>query len=108
LITEAVITILFAIVGIAVIGWIAFLIPELRVWLRQHASLDGVIKMIFVAEPDPQEVEKSAEPVKIVMKDIYPILIWLLIILPMFIFPIVLVIMPLMHIPWSYLLPPTK
>jgi hypothetical protein len=108
LITQAVITLLFAIVAVAVIGWIAFILPELRLFLKEHSSLSGVVQTIFNAAPVQADANKAQAPVKIVVKDVIPILFWLLILLPMFLFPIILIIFPLMHIPWSYLLPPTS
>ena len=108
MITQAVITLLFAIVAVAVIGWIAFILPELRLFLKEHSSLSGVVQTIFNAAPVQADANKAQAPVKIVVKDVIPILFWLLILLPMFLFPIILIIFPLMHIPWSYLLPPTS
>jgi hypothetical protein len=107
LITQAVITLLFAIVGLAVVAWIVFLLPEARLLLKEHASMSYFVQMIFNASPVQQDAAKASTPVKLVIKDLIPIVFWLLIILPMFVFPIILIIFPLMHIPWSYLLPPT-
>ena len=107
MITDAIVVLLFAIVGIAVIAWIAFLIPELRLFLKEHTSISGMLQTIFNAAPVQQDASKASEPVKIVVKDVIPILFWLLILLPMFVFPVILIIFPLLHIPWSYLLPPT-
>ena len=107
MITDAVVTLLFAIVAVAVIGWIAFIIPEVRIYLKDHAYLSHLIQMIFNAAPIQQDADRSSAPVKIVVKDLLPIVFWLLILLPMFVFPIILIVFPLMHIPWSYLLPPT-
>ena len=107
LITQAVITLLFALVGIAVIAWIISLLPELRLYLKENMKLGHWFEMIFNAAPVQQDATKASAPVKVVIKDILPLLFWLLILLPMFLFPIILVVFPLMHIPWSYLLPPT-
>lgn len=107
MITQAVITILFVIVGVAVIAWIAFLLPEVRLYLKENMSLGHWVEMIFNAAPVQQDASKASAPVKVVIKDILPLVFWLLILLPMFLFPIILIIFPLAHIPWSYLLPPT-
>ena len=107
MITDAVVALLFAIVGVAVIGWIAFILPELRLYLNEHAILSHFIQMIFNAAPVQNDANKASAPVKIAVRDLLPIVFWLLILLPMFIFPIILIVFPLMHIPWSYLLPPT-
>jgi len=107
LITEAVITLLFAIVGFAVVAWIAFLLPEVRLFLKENLSLGHWVDMIFNAAPVQQDASKASTPVKVVIKDLIPLVFWLLILLPMFLFPIILIIFPLMHIPWSYLLPPS-
>jgi hypothetical protein len=107
MITEAIVTLLFVILAIAIVGWIGFMLPDLRAFLKNHRLVSGVLQAIFNAAPVQQDASKAGEPVKIVVKDIIPLLFWLLILLPMFIFPIILIIFPLMHIPWSYLLPPT-
>lgn len=107
MLTDAVITLLFAIVAVAVIAWIAFMLPELRLFLKEHRNLSHPVEMIFNAAPVQSDVAKASTPVRVIVKDIIPILFWILIILPMVILPIILIIFPLMHIPWSYLLPPT-
>jgi len=107
LITEAIVILLFAIVGIAVIGWIFFLLPDVRLFLKEHASLSGMVQIIFNAAPVQQDASKASEPVKVVVKDVIPILFCGLILLPMFVFPVILIVFPLLHLPWSYLLPPT-
>jgi len=107
MITDAIVILLFAIVGIALIAWIAFLIPELGMFLKEHNSIYGILKTIFNAAPVQQDAGNAREPVKTVVRDVIPILFWLLILLPMFVFPLILIIFPLFHIPWSYLLPPT-
>ena len=100
-------TLLFAIVGIAIIGWIGFIFPEFQIFVKKHASLAKVVQAVFNVAPVQQDASRAAAPVKLVVKDVIPLLFWLLILLPMFIFPIILIIFPLMHIPWSYLLPPS-
>jgi hypothetical protein len=105
--TQAIVTLLFVILAVAVIGWIGFISSDLKAFLKSHRVVSGIVQTIFNAAPVQQEATKAAEPVKIVVKDIIPLLFWLLILLPMFIFPIILIIFPLMHIPWAYLLPPT-
>lgn len=107
LFTQAFTAFLFAIVGIAILGWIGSILPELRLFIRTHLFISGIIQTLFNAAPVQQDASKASAPVKIVVKDIIPLLFWLLILLPMFIFPIVLIIFPIMHIPWSFLLPPT-
>lgn len=107
MITQAIVTLLFVILGIAIVGWIGFILPEFRIFIQKHASLAKVVQAVFNAAPVQQDASNAGEPVKIVVKGILPLLFWLLILLPMFVFPIVLIIFPLMHIPWSYLLPPS-
>jgi uncharacterized membrane protein len=107
LITEAIVTILFALVGVAVVAWVASVFVDFRLFLNEHANISHQIQMIFNAAPVQQEADRSSKPVRLVVKDLLPIIFWLLILLPMFIFPVILIVFPLMHIPWSYLLPPT-
>jgi len=98
----------FAIVGIAVITWIAVLIRELPEGDPQlYKYVKRITSFVFDAAPAQADVQNSPLVVKIIVKGIIPIVFWLLIIVPLVIFPVVFIVMPLLHIPWSYLLPPT-
>lgn len=107
LFTQAFVAFLFAIVAIAVLGWVASILPELRMFVKSYLFLSNIFQTLFNAAPVQQDALKASVPVKVVVKDILPIVFWLLILLPMFVFPVILIIFPIMHIPWSYLLPPT-
>lgn len=61
--------------------------------------------VIFAATPAKSDVDKSVLPVKFSIERILPLILWLLIILPMFILPIILIAFPLLGLPWSYLMP---
>ena len=106
-ITDVIVGILFAILGLAIISWIVILLPDLGKYLQTHKRIWSVISFIFNAAPDPEDAERTYKPVGFVMERIIPIILWLLILVPMFVFPIILVVFPILHIPWSYLLPPT-
>jgi hypothetical protein len=107
MIVEIVEAVLFGILALAVIAWIAIVIPEFKTFLRQHKRLFSVASFVFNAAPAQDDARKTYQPVGFVIERIIPIILWLLIIVPMFVFPIILIIFPLLHIPWSYLLPPT-
>lgn len=107
MITEIVVGILFAILGLAIVSWVAIVIPELDKYLRSHKRLYAIIAFVFNAAPDQEDASQMSPPVRVVAEGLIPIILWLLIIVPMFVFPIILIIFPLLHIPWSYLLPPT-
>jgi len=107
MITEIVVAVLFAILGLAIISWVAIVIPELSKFLQGHRRIYGVISFIFNAALDQEEAKGMSPPVRIVAEGLIPVILWLLILVPMFVFPIILVIFPLLHIPWTYLLPPT-
>jgi hypothetical protein len=104
---DVIVGILFAILAIAVIGWIGIITPGLRSFIQSHKHLSSVVNLIFSAAPDPEDLKKASEPVDVVFGGLLPIILWILIVVPMFVFPIILIIFPLLHIPWSYLLPPT-
>jgi hypothetical protein len=107
MITEIVVTVLFAILALALISWVAILIPELNKFLQGHKRIYNIISFVFNAAPDQEEAKGMSPPVRIVAEGLIPIILWLLILVPMFVFPIILIIFPLLHIPWTYLLPPT-
>ena len=107
MITEIVVAILFAILGLAIVSWVAIVIPELQKYLQGHERIWGIIAFVFNAAPDRGEADKMSPPVRVVAEGLIPIILWLLILVPMFVFPIILIIFPLLHIPWTYLLPPT-
>lgn len=97
----------FAIVAIAVITWILVIIRELPEGAPElNEYVTRISHFIFDAAPAQADVQNSSLPVKIIVKGIIPIVFWLLIVVPLVIFPVVFIIMPLLHIPWTYLLPP--
>jgi hypothetical protein len=108
MITEAVVTVLFAILALAIIAWIAIVMPEFENFLDYHKKLASILAFIFSSAPeDPEEEKKTPTPIRVVVQRLIPIILWLIILVPMIVFPIILIIFPLLHIPWSYLLPPT-
>ncbi len=107
MITEIIVAILFAILGLAIVSWVAIVIPELNKFLQGHKRLYSIIAFVFNAAPDQEDAKGMSPPVRIVAEGLIPIILWLLILVPMFVFPIILIIFPLLHIPWTYLLPPT-
>jgi hypothetical protein len=107
MITDIVVAVLFGILGLAVVSWVAILIPELNKFLQSHKRIYSIIAFIFNAAPVQQDAKGMSPPVRVVTEGLIPIILWLLILVPMFVFPIILIIFPLLHIPWSYLLPPT-
>ena len=97
----------FAILGIAVLTWIGVIIrdlPEGAPGLYKHIS--KITGMVFDAAPAQSDVKKSPFAIRLVVERLIPIIFWILIVVPMVVFPIILIIMPLFHIPWRYLLPP--
>ena len=103
---DIVVGVLFAIVVIAVLGYVGLVIPELRSYSKQNPKLAAILSLVFNAAPAQEESKKTALPLKVVIQGLIPIIFWVLILLPMFIFPIILIIFPMLGIPWSYLLPP--
>jgi hypothetical protein len=106
-IVSVLVPVLFAILGLAVITWVIvifFQLPENapRLW---HL-IKRITDPIFSAAPFQNDIKQSDMPVQLVVGRLIPLIFWLLIVLPMVIFPIILIIMPLLGIPWSYLLPP--
>lgn len=97
----------FAILGLAVLTWIAVIIRELPEGAPAlNKSVARITSFVFNAAPAQSDVKKSAFPVRVVVQGLIPIIFWLLILVPMVVFPIILVFMALFHIPWTYLLPP--
>jgi hypothetical protein len=103
--TDAVVGLLFAIVAVAILGWIASVVPELRLYLKQHKFLAGIFSMLFAANATNSDVKKTYRPLKFTLEDIVPIIFWLLILLPIIIFPIILVVGPMLGISWTTLFP---
>jgi hypothetical protein len=96
----------FGILGIAVITWIVVILRELPEGApRLYKYVSKVTSVVFNAAPDQADMKKSSFPVRVIVEGIIPIIFWLLIIVPMVVFPIILVLMALFHIPWTYLLP---
>ena len=106
MITELVVGLLFVILGLAIVSWIAIILPEFERYLKQHKRLYALFSFIFNAAPDQEDASKMSPPVRVITERLIPIILWLLIIVPMFVFPIILIVFPILHIPWSYLLPP--
>ena len=102
---DPIVGVLFALSGLAIVTWVFIVIPELRIFLKQHSTLSGLFMMIFSARVTNTEVKRSYRPVRFILENILPIVFWLLILLPMFVFPIILVIGPSMHVPWTTLFP---
>jgi hypothetical protein len=107
MITDVIVAILFAILGLAIISWVGILIPELNKFIQSHKRIAGIVAFIFNAAPDQEDASRMSPPVRIVAEGLIPIILWILILVPMIVFPIILIIFPLLHIPWTYLLPPT-
>lgn len=101
-IVDVTVGVLFALLALAIIAWIVRVLPE----LAGVEPFKGIFDMVFAPAPAKNDVDKAAPPVKFTVERIIPIIFWLLILLPMIIFPIILIIFPLLGIPWSYLLPP--
>jgi hypothetical protein len=96
----------FAILSIAVLTWVAVIfreLPEGAPGLNRFVS--RITSFIFNAAPAQSDVKRSALPVRVIVERLIPIFFWLLIIVPMVVFPIILVFMALFHVPWTYLLP---
>jgi hypothetical protein len=106
LITELVVGLLFAILGLAIVSWIAIILPDLEKFLKQHKRIWAVFSFVFNAAPVQEDASKMSPPVRVITERLIPIVLWLLILVPMFVFPIILIVFPILHIPWSYLLPP--
>jgi hypothetical protein len=98
---------LFGITGLAVLTWIVVIFRQLpenapKLW----ALITKITGPIFNVAPAQKDIEKSDPATRLVVGGIIPLIFWILIVLPMVIFPIVLILFPLLGIPWSYLLPP--
>ena len=100
---SAVVGLLFGIVALAIIAWLIVIGRE----LVKTGKFDRILSIVFGPAPAKDEVQRSALPVRIAVENILPLIFWILIILPMIVFPIILILFPLLGIPWSYLLPPT-
>ena len=103
---DAIVYLTFGILGLAVIAWVAIIIPELRSYLSAHKRISSLVSFVFNAAPVQDDTKKAGEPIKVVVGGLIPLILWILILVPMFVFPIILILFPLLHIPWSYLLPP--
>ncbi|MDG6908029.1 MAG: hypothetical protein JRN20_19850 [Nitrososphaerota archaeon] len=102
---DPIVGILFGILALVFVSWFFIIIPELRLFLKQHSKLSGLFSFIFSAKATNSDVAKSYPPVRFVLENVLPLVFWLLILLPMFLFPIILVVGPAMHIPWTTLFP---
>jgi hypothetical protein len=97
----------FALLVVAVLTWLVVIwrqipeqMPTLYTWIRK------ITRPLFSIAPIQPEIANSDLPTKLVVGRLIPLIFWILIFLPMILFPIILIIMPLLGIPWSYLLPP--
>lgn len=98
----------FAMLAIAILTWIAVMLKELPEGAPGlNKFITRITNFVFDAAPAQADVKKSNFTVRLIVERIIPIIFWLLIIVPMVVFPIILVVMPILHIPWSVLLPPT-
>ncbi len=96
----------FAILGLAVLTWIVVIVRDLpKADPELHGRISKITHPVFNAAPAQEDMKNSSFAVRLVVEGIIPIVFWILIIVPMVVFPIVLVLMALFHIPWSYLLP---
>ena len=102
-IVAIVVPVLFGIVGLAILGWLVVVAAEL---VKTSPRVQKMLAALLSPAPDKPDVDNSALPVKVVVEGVIPIVFWILIFLPMIIFPIVLIVFPLLGVPWSYLLPP--
>jgi len=106
--TMVVLGIGFGSLALAVVAWIAIILNELPDGAPGlNRLVTSITSFIFDATPAQADVNKSSLLVRLFAQRLIPIILWLLIIVPMVIFPIIFVIMPLLHIPWTVLLPPT-
>ncbi|MHB8568462.1 MAG: hypothetical protein ACYC7D_15655 [Nitrososphaerales archaeon] len=92
----------FAILGLAILTWLVVILPD----LTRVEPFKGIFDMLFAPAPSKGDVDRAAPPVKFTIERILPLVFWLLILLPMIIFPIILILFPILGLPWSYLLPP--
>ncbi|SRR5579875_311781 len=99
---NAVVGLLFGIVGLAIIAWLIVVGRE----VIKTGKFDKILSVVFAPAPAKDEVQRSILPVRVAIENILPLIFWILIFLPMIIFPIILILFPLLGIPWSYLLPP--
>jgi hypothetical protein len=103
-----IVPVLFGIAALAFLAWIVVIIRQLPENApRLYGLITKITNPIFNAAPAQSDIKQSDLPVQVVVGKLIPLIFWLLVILPMVIFPIVLIIFPLLGIPWSYLLPPT-
>ncbi|MHB1909406.1 MAG: hypothetical protein ACYCQJ_11135 [Nitrososphaerales archaeon] len=97
----------FAILGLAVLTWFFVILRELPEGAPGlYSRISKITSFIFNAAPAQTEAKKGGLPVRVFVERLIPIILWLIIIVPMVVFPIIFIIMPILHIPWTYLLPP--
>lgn len=94
----------FGLLGLSIISWLVVVAREL---VSKSQFFRNLLALIFLPAPGRQDVSRSSFPVRVVVERLVPIAFWLLILVPMIIFPIILILFPLLGIPWAYLLPPT-
>ncbi len=103
-----IVPVLFGLMGLAILAWIAAVFRELPENApSMYKMITRITGPLFNAAPAQYDIKQTNPPIRFVVGRIIPIIFWLLIILPMVIFPIILIVMPLLGIPWTYLLPPT-
>ncbi len=101
--SDIVLTLSFALLGLAVISWLVVIVREL---VSSSPLFKNIARLTFLPAPAMDDVRRSYLPVRIIVERIVPIVLWLLILVPMIVFPIILILFPLLRIPWTYLLPP--
>jgi hypothetical protein len=102
-IVSVVVPLLFAIVGLAILTWLVIVAMD---FVRSSQRMQRIMGVVLEPAPGKPDVDNSALPVRVVVEGVVPIVFWLLLLLPMIIFPVVLILFPILGIPWSYLLPP--
>jgi hypothetical protein len=97
-IVAIVVPVVFGIVGLAILTWLVVVATE---FVKTKPRVQRMLATVFSPAPGRPDVGNSTLPVKVVVEGVVPIVFWLLIFLPMIIFPIILIAFPLLGIPWS-------
>jgi hypothetical protein len=105
-IVDILVPFLFAIFGLAIIAWLVAVAKE---FVESDEKVKKLVMktsaILFGPTPARADVERSSLPVRFSLERILPLLLWLLILLPMILLPVVLVLFPVLGIPWSRLMP---
>ncbi len=102
-VTDIVLGFSFSVLGLAILSWLVVVLQEL---VSTNTFFKNLATLLFLPAPAAQDVRKSYLPIRIIVERLIPIVFWLLILVPMIVFPIILILFPLFGIPWTYLLPP--